>query len=232
MNANQMEKFNPDVFGIIQNKLARNHNGLKTLLNQKNIANSQVFAFNTSKEIENINENEVDIVITSPPYGDSRTTVAYGQFSRLANEWLDYKDANQVDNSLMGGKVCKDINNFENDLLNEKLNKIKLIDIKRAKEVVSFYLDYEKSINNVSKLIKENGYVCYVVGNRRVKGEVLPTDEITKDFFEKQGFKHIETIIRNIPNKRMPSKNSPSNIAGITDSTMNNEYIVVLQKNK
>ena len=230
MNANQVEKFNPDVFGIIHNKLARNHNGLKALLKNKNIANSQVFDFNTSNEIKNINENEVDIVITSPPYGDSRTTVAYGQFSRLANEWLDYKDANQVDNSLMGGKIYKKNSNFENKLLNEKLDKIKAIDIKRANEVVAFYLDYEKSINNVAKLIKKGGYVCYVVGNRKVKGESLPTDEITKDFFEKQKFKHIETIIRNIPNKRMPSKNSPSNIAGMTDNTMNNEYIVVLQK--
>jgi len=28
------------------------------------------------------------MVVTSPPYGDSRTTVAYGQFSRWANEWF------------------------------------------------------------------------------------------------------------------------------------------------
>ena len=231
MNANQMEKFKPDVFNMMQNKLARSHNGLKALLQQKNIADTQVFEFNTSNEIKNINENEVDIVITSPPYGDSRTTVAYGQFSRLANEWLGCEDANQVDNSLMGGKTYKNINNFENELLNEKIEKISNIDIKRAKDVVAFYLDYEKSINNVAKLINKNGYVCYVVGNRKVKGETLPTDEITKDFFEKQGFKHIETIIRNIPNKRMPSKNSPSNIAGITDSTMNNEYVVIMQKN-
>ena len=29
-----------------------------------------------------------DIVITSPPYGDSRTTVAYGEFSSFSLEWL------------------------------------------------------------------------------------------------------------------------------------------------
>lgn len=44
------------------------------------------------------------------------------------------------------------------------------------------------------------------------------------------GFKHIETIIRNIPNKRMPSKNCPTNIKGKKSTTMLNEYIVVLQK--
>ena len=29
-----------------------------------------------------------DVILTSPPYGDSRTTVAYGQFSLFANAWL------------------------------------------------------------------------------------------------------------------------------------------------
>jgi len=44
------------------------------------------------------------------------------------------------------------------------------------------------------------------VGNRKVKGEIFPTDEITKDFFENQVFSHIETIIRNIHNKRNGKK--------------------------
>ncbi len=40
----------------------------------------------------------------------------------------------------------------------------------------------------------------------------------------------IETIVRNIPNKRMPLKNSPSNISGETSDTMRNEFIIILQK--
>jgi hypothetical protein len=59
----------------------------------------------------------------------------------------------------------------------------------------------------------------------------IPTDEITAQLFEENNFTHLETIVRNIPNKRMPSKNSPSNVVGETASTMKNEYIVVCQKN-
>ena len=87
-----------------------------------------------------------------------------------------------------------------------------------------------KSINNVSKLVKKNGYVCYVVGNRKVKGVVLPTDEAIVNMFESNKFKHVKTDIRNIPNKRMPKKNSPTNEVGKLDTTMNHEYIVVLKK--
>jgi tRNA G10 N-methylase Trm11 len=231
MTAEQMRKFNPDVFGLMQSKLARNHKGLKTFLEQKqNTATSQVYDFNTINEVKHIENESIDIVVTSPPYGDSHTTVAYGQFSRLANEWLDVENANQIDNNLMGGKRQKEICIFDSKALNDSLEKIALKDEKRAKEVSSFYYDYQKSIQNVAKTIKKGGYACYVVGNRKVKGEVLPTDEITKDFFENQGFSHIETIIRNIPNKRMPSKNSPTNVTGKKDETMNNEYILIMRK--
>lgn len=230
MTAEQIKKFSPDVFGLMQSKLARNYKGLKAFLAQKQSANSQIYDFNTSNEIQHIEAESIDIVLTSPPYGDSRTTVAYGQFSRLANEWLGVKNANQVDNDLMGGRRQKEVCNFDSFLLTQSLEKIALADEKRAKEVAWFYYDYQKSIQNVTKTIKKGGYACYVVGNRKVKGEVLPTDDITKYFFEECGFLHIETIIRNIPNKRMPSKNSPTNIIGKKDETMNNEYIVIMKK--
>jgi len=48
-------------------------------------------------------DESVDIVITSPPYGDSRTTVAYGQYSRFSLEWLGLKNGD-VDKLSMGKK--------------------------------------------------------------------------------------------------------------------------------
>lgn len=78
--------------------------------------------------------------------------------------------------------------------------------------------------------MKPGGYACYVVGNRKVKGVVLPTDIVTKEFFERSGFEYIDTFFRMIPNKRMPSRNSPTNVAGKLDSTMISEYIVVMRK--
>ncbi|OQX21085.1 MAG: hypothetical protein BWK80_34500 [Desulfobacteraceae bacterium IS3] len=233
MSEKQMEKFNPDVFGILEQKLSRNREGLISYTNHKiNEALAVIFSFDTVLDIPKniLPEESVDLVVTSPPYGDSRTTVAYGQFSRLANQWLGYDKASTLDNRLMGGKTS-DYYSFENKLLNETIETIAQKDKKRVGDVISFYKDYNRSIDNVSKVVKKGGYICYVVGNRRVKGVTLQTDEFTKAMFEKNGFEHIETIIRNIPNKRMPSKNSPTNIAGESDTTMNNEYIVAMRKN-
>ena len=82
----------------------------------------------------------------------------------------------------------------------------------------------------MARVIKSGGYACYVVANRKVLGLLLPTDKAIEYFFEKNGFSHINTFIRTIPNKRMPYRNSPTNIAGKTGETMDKEYIIVMIK--
>lgn len=233
MSSKQIEKYNPDVLAVMLEKLVRNRNGMKEYISLKNnMSKSEIYEFNTVYEIppEILQPCSVDVIITSPPYGDSKTTVAYGQFSRLSNQWLGLEMLNEVDKRSMGGKKKSKIKDFGYGLLDEVLHEIERADKKRALDVYSFYVDYEKSIHNVSKVVKTGGLVAYVVGNRRVKGIEIPNDEITREFFERNGFVHIKTIIREIPNKRMPKRNSPSNIAGMTDSTMNYEYIVLMTK--
>ena len=223
-----------DVFGIILGKLSRNKEGLINFIKvcPQNVV-SHIYSFNTVLSIpyDLVPQESVDIVVTSPPYGDSRTTVAYGQFSRFANEWLGFHNANKIDNLLMGGRK-NNVNNFKfnNDLLNDVITAISNKDNKRAMEVVSFFKDYESSIVNVSATIKKGGVVCYVVGNRTVKNINIPTNKITAQLFEQNNFVHMETIVRNIPNKRMPLMNSPTNIPGQTGQTMKNEYIVICKK--
>lgn len=227
------ESFNPNTFQVMSEKL---ENNLKGYLETNFSCNNnfiEIHDFNTSYTIPKniLAENSVDIIITSPPYGDSHTTVAYGQFSRLSNEWLDYKEAVKLDKILMGGKKAHTFHLFDYSPLDNILQNIEKIDKKRVLEVIDFYDDYLKSISNISKVVKNKGIVAYVVGNRRVCDIELPTDEITKFFFEKNGFIHLKTIIRNIPNKRLPSKTVPSNQKfGKKVSTMMKEYIVILQK--
>lgn len=130
----------------------------------------------------------------------------------------------------MGGIKSEKIANFNCNELNEAIFQISQENNKRAKEVSSFYEDLQSSINNVSKLVKIDGLVCYVIGNRRVKGVCLPTDLAVQSFFGNNEFTHIKTFHREIPNKRMPLRNSPSNKIGKTQETMNREYIIIMKK--
>jgi 16S rRNA G966 N2-methylase RsmD len=173
-------------------------------------------------------DNYFDIVLTSPPYGDSRTTVAYGQFSTLSNEWLGISYARKIDGMLMGG--TKPRNNINKGVIADYIAQISKSDSKRALEVSAFYYDLGASIKQVAGSVKRGGKSIYVVGNRTVKNVQLPTDQFIAETFEENGFKHLITYERALSNKAMPSRNSPTNEAGKTVSTMLSEYIVVCEK--
>lgn len=179
----------------------------------------------------------VDLVVTSPPYGDSGTTVAYAQFSWLSNVWLglDDRSSSTLDSDLMGGRKTsvtplEFYKMLECKALKTALDNIFTQNQKRAAEVMQFYYDYYLSMKNVASQIKQGGHICYVVGNRIVKNTQLPTDIFTAWAFEQEGFEYLKTYVRDIPNKRMPSRNSPTNESGVTNSTMVHEYIVVCRK--
>ncbi len=226
MKAEDILAFNPDVFGVFFAKLDKVIDLYEKFYLPKLTDSKIEVEYNVFKP----NENYFDVVLTSPPYGDSKTTVAYGQFSLLSNEWLGINFARQVDYMLMGGKMVKI--QYEKGVISDYIQQIKQESIKRSLEVSSFYFDLEKSINNVAKSVKIGGKVIYVVGNRCVKGIQLPTDQFTAEKFEENGFKHLFTYKRLLGNKAMPSQNSPTNKIGQRKGTMTEEWIVVCEKYK
>lgn len=181
----------------------------------------------TNSSFTNTTE-KFDTILTSPPYGDSKTTVAYGQFSTFINEYMGFQNARKLDSQLLGGKKSKEL--YNKGIMQEYIKEIAKIDRKRALEVSSFYVDLEQSIVNLINALNIGAKVFFVVGNRQVKKMQLPTDRFIAEVFCKNGFKHLTTIKRKISNKAMPLKNSPTNKAGILSSTMNEEWIVVCEK--
>ncbi|PIR90810.1 hypothetical protein COU05_00085, partial [bacterium (Candidatus Gribaldobacteria) CG10_big_fil_rev_8_21_14_0_10_37_21] len=192
--------------------------------------------YGDSSKNNGIENNSIDCIVTSPPYGDSRTTVAYGQFSRLSAQWIDIFEepdsASGVDNKLLGGKATKNLfHSLNSKYLIESLEKIGEKDEKRAKDVLSFFLGLNDCLMRAYKILKPKKYFCIVIGNRQVKQVRIPTDFIIAELAQKIGFSCEDIFVRNIPGKRMPTKTSPTNIVGEIEETMNKESIVILRKN-
>ncbi len=224
MPEEKRKSFYPDVFDLYFKNLDKVLNTyieiyLPLLAKQKFLFYNKEFIYKKDK---------YDVVLTSPPYGDSRTTVAYGQFSALSNEWIGFSNSRKIDSQLMGGKKVKTL--YNKGVLFPFIKKISEIDCKRALEISSFYMDLEKSIKEVSQAITHKGFVVYVVGNRTVKNVTLPTDQFIAEQFEKHNFRHILTYERSISSKVMPAQNSPTNIVGKKVNTIHKEYIIVCQK--
>lgn len=224
MKEEALLKFNPDVVSVFFQKLEKVLDVYENYYHPK-INNTQVdISFNVFPERKDF----YDVVLTSPPYGDSKTTVAYGQFSHFANEWLGINYARQVDSMLMGGKNVKE--NYSRGIIAESIQDIAKESEKRAREISSFYFDLEKSITDVAKSVKKGGKIIYIVGNRTVKGIKLPTDQFIAEKFSENKFEHLVTYERIIGNKVMPSRNSPTNVKGSLQETMTKEYIVICEK--
>lgn len=242
MPAEKIKTFEPNVLDTFYSILLKNIKKMEEFYTQtKTLAPSNIhIKLDNAKELISITDNSIDLLITSPPYGDSRTTVAYGQFSRLTLQWNDFlenkadinNESMKLDNKLMGGIKYRNGYAYElsSPTLKTALNNIVSKDLERSGDVFSFYKDLDMCLEATSKKSKKGTYQFWVVGNRTVKEVYLETDKILAELAQTHNLQYITTFTRNIHNKVMPSKNSPSNTTGATVSTMLNEYIVILKK--
>lgn len=229
------DKFKPDVIGEFIKMCENNIMGMKEYVRDVLPHTYSRIIMGDATKDNGIPNNSVDFIITSPPYGDSRTTVAYGQFSRLSSQWLNLLPPNikDIDKELMGGKNNVNLNDpilDQSNTLRFSINAIAAKDKERAKDVLSFYIDLNKALIQAHKILKPQKYFCLIIGNRTVKELVLKTDTIICELGENIGFTQQGILYRNIPNKRMPSRNSPTNEVGKTGSTMLKESIILLRK--
>lgn len=228
--------FEPDVWNEFYKTAQRNGDLLKENNKlTKNNETKQTLILGDSRIIHpEIPKHSIDLILTSPPYGDSKTTVAYGQYSRLPWQWLSQKDdIIQLDSSLLGGST----KNLDTSILqlSKKLREQaeaiqKADDSKRVNDVIAFYNDLYATLTSATQYLKKDGYFILVTGNRTVKKVYLRTDIIITEFAETLGYSTEKIYSRNIINKRMASKNSPTNEKGKTVNTMMTENIIVLKK--
>lgn len=186
-----------------------------------------------ARHLAEVPDANFDLMVTSPPYGDSRTTVAYGQFSRLSLEWLGLPpdQARTVDRLLLGGMVPKSTPDrlLPSPSLQEKLQIIASKDPSRSQEVLAFYQDLDLAIGAISNKLRPGALCAWVVANRTVKQVALPTNTIIAELSNARGYQLVEDLTRNIPNKKMPLVNSPTNVVGDKAPTMTREHLVILR---
>lgn len=227
------------VFG---QKCRRNISAMRRFHEQvQSLEPARIHEGDTRKFIPEIGAGSVDLVVTSPAYGDARTTVAYGQYSRLPSQWLGL--GGDVDPDLLGGhrstrkrrgtKSSSDpamSRSPESPLLHDICGRIAERSEPRSLEVSHFFADFDEALSTIASYLKPRGKASFVVGNRTVTGVQVPMDEIVAELGPSHGLIPESITIRAIPSKTLPLKNSPSNRPGEIGSTMRNEYIVWLRK--
>lgn len=232
----RLAQWNPDVLGTFRKIIARNEVGNAHLWTRRPLPSVSLYAYNTM-DLSALPAEAFDLMVTSPPYGDSRTTVAYGQFSRLSLQWLGLADAadgpapNKLDQAMLGGVVARvPQHKLPSPTLAAALDQIAQTDTHRAREVLAFYQDLDITLREIARVMRPGGYQCWVVGNRTVKQVRLLTDRIIAELSARYGLVLVANFTRAIPNKRMPKENSPTNEVGAKVTTMNGEQIFILRQ--
>lgn len=169
-----------------------------------------------AKTLNYLKNKSIDLVITSPPYGDSKTTVAYGEFSKLSLQWME---------DLMKKYVGIDVVEFNCDeqLLGGRKSEWSLEDEKefyKSNQVVNLEIQMqvriqEKKGNLVkAKEVLEEMKVC-ISNNRLVSTDLLHknkmlyqliSERVRLDIYRK--IKNSKTKLKDKETKKLAKKNA------------------------
>lgn len=176
-------------------------------------------------------DNSVSVAITSPPYINA---FDYVRTLRLENLWLQMatEDELREKKKLYLGtesiKVKVERENLqilnESSLLNDYYERIVEVDEKRALILKKFFEDMKTNLEEVYRVLKQDGYYVIVIGNSSIRKVDVESWRVLKDLAINVGFKystHFGYEIKN-PYIRIPRGNKGGKIAI--------DHILVIQK--
>jgi hypothetical protein len=184
---------------------------------------------------------QIDVVLTSPPYGDNKTTVPYGQFSYLALRWIPLSDidpgidtdlldtTHSLDTASVGGscRLSKDIvdelsiKSVSFAAMHERLSGI---DRDASNRWTAYCRDLSVALDNILRPVKKGGYLVWIVGQRRIRSIGAPLANVLTELHDAAGAVLVNQTQRAIPVKRMPSHNA-------IGALMHTEQVCFYQKN-
>jgi len=181
----------------------------------------------TSSGISCVKSNEkVDLIVTSPPYGDNLTTITYGQHSYLQLQWIPLDDigagldktilrtTQEIDRRSLGGMRSKAHQDkiytlsTRSPALGSTLTMLAPDSSDKYQRVSNFYVDFDRSLDHIVDTLSYGGYMLWVMGNRHVGGREVPNDKILSELLSAKGVESVINLERQIRGKRMPPRNS------------------------
>jgi D12 class N6 adenine-specific DNA methyltransferase len=172
-------------------------------------------------------EGELDLLVTSPPYGDNASTVPYGQASYLALQWINFGDISsdlgqewlrttlEIDRRSLGGKSAVEPDAgaladlvTRSPSLAATLGRLSALPSDRVRRVFAFIHDLDRALGPISRSMRENAYLVWTVGNRQVGGQQVPLDSILTELLGSREVLPVGQVERRITGKRMAHRNS------------------------
>lgn len=184
-----------------------------------------------------------DLLMTSPPYGDNRTTVPYGQYAFLPLKWIDPADLDggdrlvdlienpyRTDVASLGGRPGAEMVDQlvelgeRSDSVREVSKLLKDVPGDGLRRFGAFVCDLDEAMRKINTQLRPGAFQFWTLGERSIASHRIPTTRIVAELATAQGCTEVVTLTRSIPNgrKRMAIRND-------SGSTIRSETILVMQ---
>ncbi|MFB6185611.1 MAG: DNA methyltransferase [Halobacteriaceae archaeon] len=125
---------------------------------------------------ENVSlEEKADLIITSPPYPNAYDYHLYHKYRMF---WLDM-EPRQMKHDEIGAHLV-----YQNRSKEENLE--------------NFRSNMSQCLNNIEQNTKQGGYLCMVIGDSKLEGEIIQNNELMKDLVQESSFELEKEFFRDI----------------------------------
>ena len=193
-----------------------------------------------------IDEEAIDLIITSPPYVTSYEYADLHQLSLLwfgddpkhfkkwhhfSNGFLDFR------RNFIGTSSKEEKSGDFNSVIAKKIVN-DLIEVERplAVDVANYFLDMKKVFAEMHRVLKTGGKACIIIGNTSLRGVEILNAQVAAEQMQAAGFNKVDFIKREIPNKMItPWRDIESGkFTGMNNPSKTRayefEYVVVMEK--
>ena len=180
-----------------------------------------------------LKKRSFDAIVSSPPYGDSASTVGYGQFTKiplmiLMNSVMFKSEFNKMhmhrclDSYFLGGTRCNNPRSFDLPSYVEGISN---------RAMVRFCQQYFFRLARMEQLLAPSGICTFILGNRTCDGKLFPLIEHTIRFMLSKGLRLIARHNRILGRKALP-RTMKHRRGGVlsTHNGMNYESVLLLSR--
>lgn len=193
--SSRFKKEPSDVYQIFNRRFNQYLSGMKDFynLNTSDKCESNIFLGSADTVSNYIDENSVDLAITSPPYV---TAVEYPAVFKLEYQWLDFFEDSEINEHRKSYIGTDRVYKNEYDTLHllgikeidDKLREIYINNKKKACIIYKYLVGMENNFKEVYKVLKTGARYLVVVGNNSVMNIEIELSEFLIMLAQRVGF--------------------------------------------